>query len=1095
MLRKWLAILIVWLLSIGVAMSQEGGVAQMELVQSDNGELELVFSCPLVGLSVGVDGYVTLNVVGTNMLSGHEGAPMLPTMSHLVTLPRGVRFESNEELGKMNEELDAAAASGFQLSTFNIDGLIAPTPQAVAKDDEPAAGTPDKRIYGTDGFYRPSPIVGLEHIGTMGGSEVYRVIVAPVDYNPVRGEVRVITNGRMTVGSLADASSSPALPRPASLMSELSTSNHQPATSNLNNRYLVVAPTMFREGLQRFVQWKRQEGFVVVEIYVETNDRDSIKAMIGDHWPLATSYILLVGDAGLIPPFDGTSRPEGFSTHTTDLYYAEFTGDYLPDALLGRWPVNDTAELRRVVDKTLSYEQCLELDTAHLRRALLVAGKESQQPAPTTTNGQVNYVAGRLTELLPELDTLCYHNPASDTQRVAILGDIAEGTAVVNYTAHCTTSGWSRPSVNNAAIDSLDESRPTVYINNCCLSNAFDGDGFGERLLRKERGGGVAVVGATNSTMWNEDYYWAVGPKYPFSLQPEYDSQRLGAFDVLLESGQWPVATVADILVGGNMAVTAFGSPFDKFYWEIYCLLGDPALKPYLGTPRSLWMAVGDTLHVGATTMVVGATPGATVTAVQGERLLAVTTADVDGNAVLTLALPVDTLPLLVTATAPQAIPAVDTILPALPQGVALSFRHVEVSDTAVDFTLVYFGDDTIYNPVVTLQYDTTGALFIATAHLIDSLLPHSELPLHTALSITRWASQWSGTLEAWDADGNVRCSLRIEHSLDPVPTLAFTLLNADGSVASSVLPNTEYILGVNVEGTFDTLAVNASAMYHSSDYPLLPTPHSPLSTFTTPDSLTHLHLHGYVGRGSYGRDYDYWLTADCREESFEEGFGSHPWNITTIRPWVLDSTVSHSGRYSLRSAPIDYRQTSDLLIDLHLMADDSIVFLTKVISDDGDKVSFSVDGQHRGSWSGNIDWHRRAYPLSAGHHRLRWRYTKDESGNLGSDCGWIDDLRLPLALWDTAWGWFGCTAEEPEPQGIAPIAVGMPVVYPNPTERMVNIGIAGELTLADIYGRIVLTTYVDDAASLDLGNLAAGVYIATLRRGETIYHFKLTRK
>ena len=35
--------------------------------------------------------------------------------------------------------------------------------------------------------------------------------------------------------------------------------------------FLIVSRPQFREGLQSFVQWKRQEGFDVVELYVDTN--------------------------------------------------------------------------------------------------------------------------------------------------------------------------------------------------------------------------------------------------------------------------------------------------------------------------------------------------------------------------------------------------------------------------------------------------------------------------------------------------------------------------------------------------------------------------------------------------------------------------------------------------------------------------------------------------------------------------------------------------------------------------------------------------------------------------------------------------------
>lgn len=1047
--RKWLIMLVVWLLTIGSAASQGARKAQLELRWTDDGMLTATFSCHWDGAVDTCDGYATLCVGAMEGATGLAGAPMLPTISRIVTVPRGVRLE------QADVAIDAVATHALAMP-------LKPIGEATVKDAAPGEAQPDKQIYREDRFYRPCAPTTLEHLGTMGDKEVYRLTIAPAEYNPVSGVVRFAGEISGTWKVVSDF-----YERPLSA-----------------SRYLIVSPSQFGDGLQHFAEWKRQEGFIVEELYVDTDDRDSIRAMIASR---EADYILLVGDAAQLPPFSGTTHPADMSMHTTDLYYAERTGDYLPDALLGRWPVNDTAELRRVVDKTLLYEMGLGLDTAMLRRAMLVAGQEGHQPAPVTTNGQVNYVKGRLTELLPDMDTLCWYNPASDTQRADILRGIADGTALVNYTAHCTASGWSHPSVNYSTIDTLDENQPTFYINNCCSSNAFDADGFGEQLLRKATGGAVGVIGATNSTLWNEDYYWAVGPKYPFSLDPEYDSLRPGAFDAWLEGSP---STAAAIMAAGNMAVSAFGSPYDKFYWEIYCLLGDPALRPYLGVPDVLWLTAEDTVLRGAMQLQVNATPGATVTAVQGHSLLGVATAGADSSATLWLMQAVDTLPLLLTATAPQAIAAIDTIIPFEPQGAAVSFSDVAVGDTTVDFSLVNLGDDTIYNMGVSLWPDSTAALFIATYHTIDTLLPHTALPLHTTLTVLRWAPQWSGILTAQAAEGMVTpCQMPLGHSLGEPPTLTFTLLETDSTAATAVMPNREYILSVTVEGVCDTVSATVSA--RPGDVPL------PLygCRFTTPDSLTHLHITAHVGHGSYGRDYDYWLIAGSREDSFEELMASHPWDTSTIRPWIADSTVSHSGDYSLRSAPIDYRQTSDLLLDLLLMSDDSIAFWFKVSSEfDGDRLMFSIDGQRLGNWSGSMEWTRRAYALSAGRHTLRWRYIKDESGNVGSDCAWIDDVRLPLALWDSAYGWFGAV-DGPEPIGISQCSPQQPSLYPNPTGRMVTLGAAGEVTLTDLYGRLLLTTQTDGNAAIDLGQLPPGIYIVTLRCGGTVYHYKLNKQ
>lgn len=427
--------------------------------------------------------------------------------------------------------------------------------------------------------------------------------------------------------------------------------------------FLIVSRPQFQEGLQEFVQWKRQEGFNVVEIYVDTNSRSLVKAEMGNRWPVASglwpSYTLLVGDHGQLEAFPGCMAFNGES-HFTDLPYADFTGDYLPETMLGRWPVNDTAELRTVVEKTLRYERFFQMDTAQLRRVLLVAGREYGNPAPTTTNGQVNYLKREVKLGHPEIDTLCWYNPASDTQGAAIAAAIGQGACLLNYTGHCTFDGWSHPMMTAEMIGAAETTQPMVYVNNGCQSNAFTGTGFGELLLRMPVGGAVGVIGATNTTLWAEDYYWAVGPKDTLSLEPEYDSAAPGAFDGLVRRPR-TTATLGELLRDGNRAVAASGSSYTRYYWDIYCLLGDPSLKPWMGVPQESYLTV-DSVAVGQNEVTVGGTPGTRVTVVQGDELLGVADFDDSGRTVIELTRAIDTLPLIITATGLDRIPSVVTI-------------------------------------------------------------------------------------------------------------------------------------------------------------------------------------------------------------------------------------------------------------------------------------------------------------------------------------------------------------------------------------------------------------------------------------------------
>ena len=365
------------------------------------------------------------------------------------------------------------------------------------------------------------------------------------------------------------------------------------------------------------------------------------------------------------------------------MYYAEFTNDYIPEAFLGRLSVTDTNQLQQVLSKIIAYEQGLWCDDFH--QVLLVAGAEDRSPAPITTNGQVNYAAQLVNEYHPSTDTVCFRNPTSNLQKDSILQAITPGNTMVNYTAHCTSRGWSAPLVTSNDIDSFSVI-PTVFINNCCLSNAFAGDCFGEKLLRSSSGGAVGVIGATNETLWTEDYYWSIGAQYPLTDTPPFDNPYPGALHKLVtpvdSATAQPPATLGEVLFEGCRAVTMAGSPFDAFYWEIYCLLGDPSMTPYWTHADTLSISLDDSIPAGNSILHLRCTPHARITATADTLLLGTTIVPANGDVELLLDHSINADSITLTATrheAPCAIKHLKVYHPAQPY---LAVTHYHLDDT-----------------------------------------------------------------------------------------------------------------------------------------------------------------------------------------------------------------------------------------------------------------------------------------------------------------------------------------------------------------------------------------------------------------------------
>lgn len=617
--------------------------------------------------STTIDGHTLLLAEGLSTDNVREGQPLLPMLTRLVVLPHGavpiidILVDDTTTILSLDSVPPIARSVGPQ---FKAPRLFAPAASDIAPPTENES------------------VVTFEILGTMRGMRLARLTVRPFHYNPENNTVIVhrklsatihFTHAdRQQTTDMRQRYASPFFVGQMPNLDDKAYTNTLIADS-IPPRYLIVSPSQYRNTLQPFIAWKRQCGFHVDILYTHTPDHDSIKAMMATYFDSSTaanpapSFILLVGDMQQIYPFYGQHTIPGLNSHVTDLYFAEYTGDYLPDAMIGRLPVADSSELRGVIEKTLMYEQYRLPDPNYLNRFLLVAGKESTPPAPTATNGMVDYLKRSIAHARPSADTLCFYSPSSDELRDSILHLWREGVGCICYSGHGRYRGWQHPTILDYTIDSLPtDGHPSFIVNNCCSSNDLATSCFGSHLLVLPRGGAIGVIGACNETLWNEDYYWSVGAK-TVSTTPAYSDTALGAFDRLLHShGEAPcdhAATQGQILLAGNCAVTQAGSVYDAFYWEIYHLFGDPSLMPYIGVPEPLSITIDDSITPGITQVGLHGTPGASVALTNDTMLLGVCSIDSSGVGRLRLSQPIDDGMVILTATTQFHQPWIDTVI------------------------------------------------------------------------------------------------------------------------------------------------------------------------------------------------------------------------------------------------------------------------------------------------------------------------------------------------------------------------------------------------------------------------------------------------
>lgn len=643
--KKWFLWIFVLLCVPSSIWGQEG----LKITGKDKGKISLEYSVTSISAKATDEGYATLVMPAANSHTCDAGRPMLPTARKLIAIPDNYKITIEEDVWDT-----------IDLDLIGCHVPLMPYGGANTKDSYINTAVTDIEYYKLDSLMG-GELVSIEPLGKMRGSPISAITISPVRYNPKEGVISVCRRLRATITFPEEKQdsndNSPLFRALGNNIMDCSRPNDSKdyvntMTDGTNPQgYLVVSGTRFRETLKPLLTWKRQEGYIVDELYFDYGDLTSVKDSLQNRYDNATPnhpaplFILIVGDLDDIALWTPRHNIQGLETHRSDFYFAEFTGDMLPDAMIGRISVKDTMQLRNVIEKTIAYEKGEPIDTLSLRRSLLVAGREYRDPAPSTTNGQVNYLKQLLIEHDPNHDTICFYNPSSSDNREDIMAAIRQGVGLINYTAHCNSRGWRNPFITNSDINdsNLVDNHLFIAVNNCCRSNDVASECFGEMLLRKAGGGAVGAIGAVNETLWEEDYYWSVGVG-DITSTPSADSTSSGAFDRLLHPNLQPFDeqawTLGQMLLAGNFAVTASGSPYADFYWEIYLLLGDPSLMPHIG-PIYPMMLSCDSVKLGDTITHLNGTPWAKVAATCGDTLMGLCTLDANGEGSITFQQPV----------------------------------------------------------------------------------------------------------------------------------------------------------------------------------------------------------------------------------------------------------------------------------------------------------------------------------------------------------------------------------------------------------------------------------------------------------------------
>lgn len=1076
------------------------------------------------------------------------GYPELPVLSKLIEVPFGAEVKVN--VISYNVETIVLNASG-------IYSKIIPSQPPVSKSIDPddVEFVFNESIYLSDKMITSVPAT-VEFMGKMRGRQLARLTIAPFRYNPARNLLEVLNDIEIEIKfENADfietkiqktKNFSPVFESFFSSLlnyQPLQTNNTKDSLSRYPIKYVIVSDPMFQNALQPFVEWKTKKGFMVIEAYTNNpavgNTTTSIKAYLeglynsGTAQDPAPTFVLFAGDVAQVPAFQAGG-------HVTDLYYCEYDGggDYFPEVYYGRFSANNPEQIEPQIEKTLEYEQYLMPDVSFLNEVVMIAGVDANYAA-IHGNGQINYGTDNYFNPAHGLLSHTYLYPASGNSSSQIIQNVSDGVGFVNYTAHGSSNGWADPSFNKNDIPGLQNlGKYPLMVGNCCLTNTFDDpECFGEALLRADGKGALGYIGGSNSTYWDEDYYWGVGVG-PIVLNPTYAQTGIGAYDGTFHDHGEPQTkwypTQAQMMFVGNLAVTAGAPSSAQYYWEIYHLMGDPSLMVYFSVPAPLNANHYASVPVGMNALSVTTEPGAYVAISYNGVLLDAQLADSSGvvNLMFSPLTNVGAADIVATKQNREPYIGVVNVIPGNTPFVIYNSHSIDDSkgnsDGKVDFNEVIMLDVNLENVGSLIAQGVEAKLTSSDQYVdvIDStevwgdisasstslkngafeFMTSDEIPdqhlVSFALQIEdnaggNWNSIFNITINAPKLSvGDIYVSDinggNGDGVIDPGETIEITIecINSGHSDAPSTAATlSSASMYLNIVNSGIAVGNLAKASTTNAVYSVDIDAATPVGT--------PIDFNFSLTSGKYDAYSDFVLKVGMVAEDFETGdFLKFPWVTSGNKPWFASTNQPYEGLYCAESGDISGNQLSIMLITMTSVVDDSISFFRKVSSElDYDFLQFYIDNQMQDQWSGELDWQRVSYPVTAGLHAFKWSYEKDFWASSGDDCGWIDFIVFPPVSVSSS------TDELPSEEMLKLN------VYPNPLSDIVNIEFNSldtdyRISLFNATGQeIILTENVKEQninntkkVEFNLNNLQSGAYFIKLEADNNIVIKKIIK-
>lgn len=506
---------------IPLTLNGKNNPADISIRQSDN--TQFVFD-------VSINGFYKTNIIEGD----HEyqqiclekyhtlhdiGKPELPILSKIIGVPKYTK----------------CVISIVDSLWIPVDGnyRIYPSQAPIVENEITPFFDIDSTMYEMDSYY-PNSTFFLSDRKCWRGLHNYALNLCPFKYNPQKKKLYVMQQFTVKVSFVEDSEweeTEPAsfinkelLSKGIDNYNELLIQTYEESTPMLTDgysgycNYLIITNSKYAQclALKKFMDWKTKRGYALQVITTEEIGRDStsLRNYVKSIFQKGLEYLLLVGDDNEIPlkKWDENTQASYDTGYGDQWYGCMSEHDYDPDIAVGRFYVQDSLDLEKMVNRTIDYESNRYEDETTAQKVLLVAHKFDNY-------NQQNYhnVMNEISAQSYLLDTPIFSkqygelssNGGTNATNTTLVNEINKGYNIICYRGHGDEPrwayGWSASNNDGFSQEQVNQINygkrlsPIVFSITCHTARMYKRVSLLEAFMDAEYGA-VAYYGATTSS-------------------------------------------------------------------------------------------------------------------------------------------------------------------------------------------------------------------------------------------------------------------------------------------------------------------------------------------------------------------------------------------------------------------------------------------------------------------------------------------------------------------------------------------------------------------------------------------------------------------